>query len=342
MLYGESYNPDEEDPLDPNKVQTTSFGITDPEQGPNKGLPTGAKKGDPYVYDPNKIASGGAIDYGTEAGTPTGLGAPENDPTANPGGWSGPQTPTTPGTPTGAAGAGPQGGNYQQWFQTLMGGQNTQEALLSHRAELEAAGFHISPPNKTDGSISKIQTPDGRWIRVIGQGEGHPVWIDEGDGSGSGGLGGAADGLFNMLLSRANQSTTADPNSPEIRSQYDAFDASQQRGRRNYLQELAEKMGAGANINAETRSSAEQVGQASSGYLGTLMAQQVAAKRAEIQAALSGAMGFLTSQQQLQLQERLKMLDAMEQRREWDQGLVQRSYEFDTNQDYLNSPVAHQ
>jgi hypothetical protein len=89
----------------------------------------------------------------------------------------------------------PQNGNYQQTYQQIMGGANDQASLLAHQQELEAAGFHISPPNAS-GAISKIQTPDGQWVRVIGEGEGHPVWIPQGSGTGgsAGSVGGMADG----------------------------------------------------------------------------------------------------------------------------------------------------
>jgi hypothetical protein len=106
---------------------------------------------------------------------------------------------------------GPQNGNYQQTYQQIMGGANDQASLLAHQQELEAAGFHISPPNAS-GAISKIQTPDGQWVRVIGEGEGHPVWIpqDGGTGSSVGSIGGMADG--SLLTPWTQQFQAPDPN----------------------------------------------------------------------------------------------------------------------------------
>ncbi len=92
--------------------------------------------------------------------------------------------------------SGQSNGNYQQTYQQIMGGANDQASLLAHQAELEAAGFHLSPANAS-GAISKIQTPDGQWVRVIGEGEGHPVWIPQGGAGTIGSLsgsGGMADG----------------------------------------------------------------------------------------------------------------------------------------------------
>jgi hypothetical protein len=94
-----------------------------------------------------------------------------------------------------------------------MGGANDQASLLAHQQQLEAAGFHISPPNAS-GAISKIQTPDGQWVRVIGEGEGHPVWIPQDGGTGSAGasagsIGGMADG--SLLTPWTQQFQAPDP-----------------------------------------------------------------------------------------------------------------------------------
>ncbi len=106
---------------------------------------------------------------------------------------------------------GQQNGNYQQTYQQIMGGANDQASLLAHQQQLEAAGFHISPPNAS-GAISKIQTPDGQWVRVIGEGEGHPVWIpqDGGSGASAGSIGGMADG--SLLTPWTEQFQPPDPN----------------------------------------------------------------------------------------------------------------------------------
>ncbi len=135
----------------------------------------------------------------------------EPNPAQTPGAY--PTAGTTSASATGSQSTtGPQNGDYQGWFQNLMGGANDQATLLSHKAELEAAGYHISPANAS-GEITKIQTPDGQWVRVIGNGEGHPVWIPQGSGSSSSASGSAATGgapsfaeLLNVPQAQAGQS----------------------------------------------------------------------------------------------------------------------------------------
>ncbi len=86
-------------------------------------------------------------------------------------------------------------GDYRSQVEQIMGGAN--EMTPDKMAALEAAGFHVTPPNQA-GERSKIQLPTGEWVRIIGAGEGHPVWIPQGtDGSSasmSGQLGGARPG----------------------------------------------------------------------------------------------------------------------------------------------------
>ncbi len=136
-------------PTDP--YAQTTFGITDPGQGVNKFL-AGDQMG------PNGLPLNGASPWPS---APAYGGATSQIPQGNP----------------------------QQIYQQIMGGANDQASLLAHQAELEAAGFHLSPPNAS-GAISKIQTPDGQWVRVIGEGEGHPVWIPQGSAGTIGSLAG--------------------------------------------------------------------------------------------------------------------------------------------------------
>jgi hypothetical protein len=127
----------------------------------------------------------------------------EPNPAQTPGAY--PTQPVSGASPAPAA-----GGNYQSWFQNLMGGANDQASLLSHRAELEAAGWNISPPNAA-GEITKVQQPDGQWVRVIGNGEGHPVYnIQPPEGTASAGsIGGMADG--SLLTPWTQQFQAPDP-----------------------------------------------------------------------------------------------------------------------------------
>lgn len=138
-----------------------------------------------------------------------------------------------------------------------------------------------------------------------------------------------SNNLFSLLMDRAKQSLNVNRNDPAIRRQVDAYGATQDRARRSFLQDLAEQGGPNANISAETRSSAEKAGQNTAGFEGQIMQQEINARRQEIMSALSGAQGLLTAEQQMALQEELQQMS-----------LAQNAYQFDTNQEYLRSPVA--
>ncbi len=233
--------------------------------------------------------------------------------------------------------SGPQDGNYQAWVQALLGNSNNAKTTLTdHQAELEAAGFHVTPAN-AQGDRTKIQLPTGEWVRVIGNGEGRPVWNvqDEQSGPsltrpfGSGINSDKSNQLYSMLMDRAGQSLKVNRQDPVIQQQTDAYGATQERSRRAYLQDLAESGGPNANISAETRASAEKVGQNTAGFEGALMQQELTARRQEIESALSGAYGLLTAEQQMALQEELQQMQ-----------LAQNAYQYDTTQQYLNSPLA--
>src|SRR5439155_16944374 len=115
------------------------------------------------------------------------------------------QTAGTPGSPTmpnvygsqsGAltGGGGPTPGNEQQWFMQLVGNRPWNQQTFNELAPtLQQYGFKTTPPNAV-GDQTKIQLPNGHWVRV-GFGEGHPVWIPQGDAGGAG-LGGAGGGPY--------------------------------------------------------------------------------------------------------------------------------------------------
>jgi hypothetical protein len=151
-------------------------------------------------------------------------------------------------------------------------------------------------------------------------------------------------------MKRANQSLAIDPNDPIIRNQADAHNVGLERGRTQYLQQVAERGGSNANISNEERSSAEQVGQGSADFESQLMGNEVTARRQEIQSALNGAQGLLTAEQQMQLQEELAQLARTESHYQFDasqhqqndqfgQTLGQHGYEFDSNDRFRNSPL---
>jgi hypothetical protein len=159
-----------------------------------------------------------------------------------------------------------------------------------------------------------------------------------------------ANDLYSLLRARAGQSLTVDPNDPVIKAQTDAFRAEQTRAARNIMAEQAEKGGVNANEDANQRSAIEKAAQNTAGFQGTLMANEVAARRAEIQAALQGQQGVLTAQQQMALQQELANLDVKlrsyqfgqsqnQQESQFARTLAERGFEFDTNSQFQNSPL---
>jgi hypothetical protein len=163
--------------------------------------------------------------------------------------------------------------------------------------------------------------------------------------------------LFKMLMDKAKQSESIDPNDPTIRAQADNFSAAQTRGGRRYLQELAESKGAGANIGAEARMTAEKGAQASAQNEGAIMQHEMDSRRQEIMQALSQAGQFMTAQQQMSLQAELASLNAQTQKYGMDlsngqyyaglgsqndqfgKNLAQRAYEYDTTDNYNRTRV---
>ena len=67
------------------------------------------------------------------------------------------------------------------------GGGYNQNTLYSLMPILQKHGIELTPPNAA-GDQTKINIPGQGWVRV-GFGEGHPVWIPQGEGGGGGGGG---------------------------------------------------------------------------------------------------------------------------------------------------------
>lgn len=82
--------------------------------------------------------------------------------------------------------------NYKSFFNALYNGSNARQELLIKGGladALKAAGFNVTPANQ-QGQISKIQTPDGKWVRVITgdpQQGGTWDWVEQPPGGGGGG-----------------------------------------------------------------------------------------------------------------------------------------------------------
>lgn len=117
-----------------------------------------------------------------EQPSPVNPGAPQ--PTPPPPSTPPPATPPASTQP--AANTGPQNGDFQGWIMGLLAGKPfNQQTLLDLEPLLQQFGSQLTPAN-TQGERTKIWDPFSKqWVRV-GFGEGHPVWIPQGAGGGTG------------------------------------------------------------------------------------------------------------------------------------------------------------
>jgi hypothetical protein len=116
--------------------------------------------------------------------------------------------------------------------------------------------------------------------------------------------------LYDVLMQRINRSETVDRNDPVIRAQSDANIANEERARRNYVSDAAERGGPLANIQGERRMAAERAGQRTGTFEAALMGQELQQRRQQAAQALAQAGGQLDADQRVELQERLANLDA--------------------------------
>lgn len=144
--------------------------------------------------------------------------------------------------------------------------------------------------------------------------------------------------LIDQLTARSQQSLTIDRNDPTIRAQADAYGANEERAKRNYLADIAEKSGPNANLQGEARMAAEKVGQRTGGFEAELMGRELTAKRTEIATALESMRGMLTTSQEMQLRKELASMDDAIQRMRLQQDATQ----FDANLGYKNAELAQQ
>lgn len=126
---------------------------------------------------------------------------------------------------------------------------------------------------------------------------------------------GAQDVLRNTLLDRATQGTTVDTNDPTFRAQADNYAATQERLRRNYQDDAAERltaqgMGSSGAMDAERRFSNEQAANSTAGFEAQLAQSELMNRRQEISDALNGLGGLISGDQARALQKQLADLDA--------------------------------
>lgn len=148
------------------------------------------------------------------------------------------------------------------------------------------------------------------WQGGGGSGGGGGSWGGGGSGGGGGDWGSRANGLYDMLMQRAQQGLNLNAKDPIIANQVNSFRAEQTRGVRNNLAQMAEAGGPQNNLNMERRMGNEQAARATGGMQAQLMQNELGARRQEIQNALSQMGGMLDSQQSLALQRELGLIDA--------------------------------
>lgn len=117
------------------------------------------------------------------------------------------------------------------------------------------------------------------------------------------------DELYNLLIGRAQQGLALDRNDPIIRAQADAYAANEERARRNYVSDAAERYGPLANIRGEERMAAERAGQRTGAFEAELLGRELQARRDEIAQSLSQLGSMLSDDQRLALTRELELLN---------------------------------
>lgn len=126
---------------------------------------------------------------------------------------------------------------------------------------------------------------------------------------------GTQDAVRNSWLAQATQGTTVDPNDPNIKQQVDPFAAAQERSRRDYESQQAERLSAKGLGNSgalenERRYGMERAGQATGAFKSQLIGQELQNRRKEIQDALNSLGDTISNDQKNALTKQLADLDA--------------------------------
>jgi hypothetical protein len=124
-----------------------------------------------------------------------------------------------------------------------------------------------------------------------------------------GGMGQSSD-LFKMLMDRATQGTTISREDPNIRQQVAPYAAQEERAKRNYISDVAEREGPLANLRGEERMAAERMGQRVGGFEAELIGRELTAKREEITHAIDAALRIGAQDQAQALTLQLAQIDA--------------------------------
>ena len=118
-----------------------------------------------------------------------------------------------------------------------------------------------------------------------------------------------SDALYSTLATRAGQGLAVDRTDPSVRAQSDAYAANATRANRDFVSNLAESAGPGANLEGQKRIAAEHLGQATGAFEAEAIAREIGTRRAEIAQALSTQAGILTADQARALQLQLASMD---------------------------------
>lgn len=214
--------------------------------------------------------------------------------------------------------------NPQNVMQTLQKYQHTPQGLAQAVQENPWLG------SVGGGKGDLLLGPNGEKIDVVqaaGLGGTGWQWLDTAQQQAAGGAGAGAMGpgfgsgqaapqsqaLIDLLMKRANQSLSMDPTTDSvIRPQVDNYAATQERSRRNYLNDMAESSNPYATgaMNTAATQTAETAGQNTANLQSQLMGNELTARRQEIQQALSELGSLLTADQQMGLQRELAQIDA--------------------------------
>ena len=197
--------------------------------------------------------------------------------------------------------------SYSSWLQDLSArtGAGVEPADLGYlegKNPEDVAGFQAALEKQYAERGSNL--PGGRPRNDQVEGQGRSLSYR------SSGGGGNLGPLYEALWARARQGTDVDRNAPAIRQQADVYAANEERAKRNYISDVAERSGPVANIEDARRMAAERVGQRTGTFEAGLIGRELEARRTEIQSALDALGGLLSGEQRLALQSQLANLDA--------------------------------
>lgn len=126
--------------------------------------------------------------------------------------------------------------------------------------------------------------------------------------------------MFDSLLARIRENSgTASADNPIVRAQADAYAAQEERSRRDYLADLAEREGPLANLRGEQRMGYERRGQRVGAFQAELMAREQMAMRDQLKTAYDQAIRMLDFESAEALQREMAAIDQQLRGRQLDQ-----------------------